>query len=98
MLEAAKIDEIARAVAVEFLPRESFDHVEHGDATDSEGLEAIRVVIVLKPKTEGRVDGDAALDTLLGIQEKLQAAGEPRRVLIEYATIDELVADGDAEF
>jgi predicted amidohydrolase YtcJ len=51
------------------------DHVDSADATDSEGGEAVRIVISLKPNFIAKVEGDAVLDTLVGIQTKLSEAG-----------------------
>lgn len=97
MLTAARIDEIAHKVAIKRLPRESVDHVESEDATDSEGREAVRILIVLKPGAVKQVDGDAALDTLVDIQSSLSAEGEDRLALVEYASSDEVDSVGDPE-
>jgi len=89
MLSAEKIDEIVLDIAGKKLPRESVDHVNSFDATDSEGHEAVRIVITLKPNVASRMDGDAVLDTLVGIQSRLSAAGEDRFPLVEYASTDD---------
>jgi hypothetical protein len=96
MLNTARINEIVHEVANENLPHESVDHVESADAIDSEGREAVRIVISLKPDTLANVDGDAVLDTLVGIQIKLSAAGEERLPIVEYALLGEVESDGDA--
>jgi hypothetical protein len=97
MLPATKIDEIVRDVAAKELPRESVDHVISSDSTDSEGHDAVRIVIFLKPNVLEGVKGDAVLDTLVGIQTRLSAEGEDRFPLVEYASTDDLESDGDAE-
>jgi hypothetical protein len=97
MLPSSTIDEIVRTVASKKLPPESVDHVASSDSTDSEGHDAVRIVIYLNPNRLQDVDGDAVLDTLLGIQSQLSAAGEDRFPLVEYASIDDIEPDGDSE-
>ena len=62
-------------------------------SVDSEGRHALRIIIVLTPGSVPAIGGDAALDTLVQIREKLHAAGEERLPIVEYATLEEL-ADG----
>jgi hypothetical protein len=59
-------------------------------AIDSEGREALRVTIVIRPGAAKQLGGDAVLDTLVGVQERLQEMGEQRVPIIEYATEQEL--------
>lgn len=59
-------------------------------AIDSEGREALRVTIVIRPGAAKQLGGDAVLDTLVGVQERLQEMGEQRFPIIEYATEQEL--------
>jgi len=63
---------------------------------DSEGHEALRITIVIKPGSESRIKGDATLDTLVGIQDRLRSEGEERFAIVEYATKRELSAGGDS--
>ena len=42
-----------------------------------------------------KVNGDAALDTIVMIQRELQKFGEERFPIIEFVTEDELASDGD---
>jgi len=66
-------------------------------ATDSEGKEALRIILVLKPGAAKILTGDQALDLLVGIQQKLQAEGEERFPIVEYATEQELVPKNGQE-
>ena len=50
--------------------------------------------IVIKPGSASRIKGDATLDTLVGIQDRLRAEGEERFPIVEYATKKELNASG----
>jgi hypothetical protein len=65
--------------------------------TDSEGNEALRITVVLKPEASGKFTGDQALDLLVDVQQALQGAGEQRLPIIEYATEGELDEEGDGE-
>jgi hypothetical protein len=95
MIAAKKIDEIAEEVAGEELRAANVKSVTSDSATDSEGRDAVRITIVLRPGAAETIDGDAALDTLVKIQQKLQEAGEQRRAIVEYATEEELAEGGD---
>ncbi len=97
MLSTAKIDEIVRAVASKKLPRESVDHVASSEATDSQGHEAVRIVITLKPNVAAKLEGDALLGTLVGIQSRLSEAGDDRFPLVEYESVDDAAPNGVAE-
>jgi hypothetical protein len=53
-------------------------------------------MIVINSGSEARISGDAALDTLVGIQDRLRREGEERFAIVEYATDEELNAVGDS--
>ncbi len=89
MLDAKKIDRSVAAVARKTLGKE-FVRTKSEPTIDSWGDEALSVLIVIKPGAADRITGDAALDTLSGIQEKLQEQGEQRFAIVEYATEEEL--------
>jgi hypothetical protein len=52
---------------------------------------------VLAPDVAKKLKGDAVLDTLVEIQDRLRAAGEDRFPILEYGTEDELFASGSSE-
>lgn len=97
MLSPDKIDQIVLDIAGKRLPRESVDRVASFDAIDSEGHDAVRIVITLRPELAADIDGDAVLDTLVGIQSRLAAAGEDRFPLVEYESADDVEMNGVAE-
>lgn len=99
MLSTAKIDEIASQAAVRHLKREAVEKVSSRATTDSEGQDAVRIVITLKPDVARGLDGDAVLDTLVEINSKLSEAGEERTSIVEYAETGEAIEadDGDAQ-
>jgi hypothetical protein len=97
MLSTARIDDISRDVAERTLPSHSVERVESTETIDSEGQSAVRVLIVLRPNVVQKLKGDAVLDTLVSIQNKLSDAGEERLSIVEYATEDELRESADSE-
>ena len=94
MLDQERIQQIAREVATANLNPASFTTVISSSTVDSEGHDALRITIVLKPGAADKIKGDAALDTLVQIQEQLRKAGEERFPLVEFATRQELNAGG----
>jgi len=95
MLDERKIEEIAKRVASANLTSTNVTSVSSSPTIDSLGQDALRITIVIKSGAESTISGDAALDTLVGIRDKLRLAGEERLAIIEYATKEELEAGGD---
>jgi hypothetical protein len=96
MLDEQKILTIARQVATANLTSASVINVISEPTIDSEGHEALRITIVIPPGAAASLGGDAALDTLTQIQDRLQTAGEDRFPIVEYATEDELQSSVDS--
>ena len=97
MLDDKRIAEIARAVAREKLSSKWFKDVLVEPATDSEGKDAVRITIIIAPSAVRRLHGEAVLQTLVEIRNRLDAEGESRFPIVEYATQEELAASGDSE-
>ncbi len=98
MLDEKKIRQIAQAVATANtanLSSANFTSITSSTAVDSEGHEALRITIVIKPGAASKIDGDAAVDTLVQIQDRLRKEGEERFPIVEYATAEELSESGD---
>ncbi|MGC2778811.1 MAG: hypothetical protein WA418_24595 [Bradyrhizobium sp.] len=95
MIDRNKINQIAKEVAAAHLSSENIVDAISEPTTDSEGRDALRITIVIKPGVVQRFAGDAVLDTLVQIQDRLREAGEERFPIIEYATEDELQESGD---
>jgi hypothetical protein len=96
MLDSKKIRQIVSEVASANLAPQSIDSVVSESATDSEGREALRITIVVAPDSVSRMKGDAVLDTLVQIQNRLREEGEERFPIVEYATKEELESSGDS--
>jgi hypothetical protein len=97
MISPEKIVQVAGEVAAANLSSESIETVLSAPASDSEGRDAVRITIVLKPGVATRLKDDAVLDTLVEIRRRLDQLGEERLPLIEYATKEELEHSGDPE-
>jgi hypothetical protein len=95
MLDEKKILDIATSVATANLSSQNFTTVTASSTTDSLGNAALQITVVIKPGVT--VTGEAALNTLVQIQDHLQAAGEERFPIIGYATEKELSASGPSE-
>jgi hypothetical protein len=95
MLEEKKIRQIAQEIATTNLTSANFTSVISSPAIDAEGHDALRITIVIKPGAASKIDGDAALDTLVQIQDQLRKEGEERFPIVEYATRRELSERGD---
>jgi len=96
MLDEKKIQEIAREIATANLASANISSISSSTGVDSEGHDALRIMIVITPGAEAKITGDAALDTLVEIKERLRREGEERLPIVEYATKEELEAGGDS--
>lgn len=95
MIEAVDVARIAEEVAREKLGAENVVRTVAEPMVDWTGAEGWRVLIVLASDAVARISGDAALDNLSLLQERLQAAGDERFGFVEYATEEELAEEGD---
>ena len=98
MLPQTRIDEIVAEVATAYLTRENFERAMSEPTVDSQGEDALRITIVIKPDALERLKGGPVLDTLFQISERLQEAGENRFPLVHYATEAELNEVDDPEY
>jgi hypothetical protein len=95
-LDQDSVRQIATRVATANLSIQNFTSVISSTAVDSQGQEALRIVIVIPPGAQSRIQGSTALNTLVEIQDSLRRAGEERFPIIEYATEKELAEGGDS--
>jgi hypothetical protein len=80
------IRQIAKRAATSNLGSANFSSIINSTTTNSTGREALRIMIVIPPGAETKIRGDAALDTIVEIQDRLRKAGEERFALVEFAT------------
>ncbi|EIZ84963.1 hypothetical protein WYO_2336 [Methylobacterium sp. GXF4] len=67
-----------------------------GDMEGSDGDDVRRVQLIVSDDAIQQLDGDKLLDAGLAISQALRKAGEPLRIVVEYAEqreLDELGAD-----
>ncbi len=95
MLDLEKVTQISTEIAKANLGSQNVVRVESEPTTDSDGKEALNLLIVVAPGFAEAISGDAVLDTLVQIIDRLQEAGDDRFPIIEYATEEEL-ADIDS--
>ncbi|WP_342109009.1 hypothetical protein [Methylobacterium sp. SI9] len=82
--------EVARETANTAFGSPLVEAVQLGDMFGSDGDPVRRVRLILKDDAIDRLDGGTLLDANLAISRALQKAGEPLRVLVEYAEQREL--------
>lgn len=97
MLDLADINRIVREVTDRNFASKAVQIIDSQSTIDSEGHDALRIMIVLAPDIAKKLKGDAVLDTLVEIQDRLREAGEERFPIVEYATEEELEALGGSE-
>jgi hypothetical protein len=96
MLDQKKIDQIAHEVATANLTPQVVVRASSSPTSDSEGRDALRIMIVIEPDAVTRVSGDAVVDTLVQLHDRLRREGEERFPIVEYATEEELQGSGDS--
>jgi hypothetical protein len=96
MLDIEEITRIAGGIARKELPT-AVERVFTEHTTDMQGNDALRIVVVVKPRAVRKITGDQALDFLVGLRRKFDEEGEERFPIVEYATEQELAANDDAE-
>ena len=95
MLKDPQIAKIASAVAKTTLKPKNVIRVMSEPMVDSKGEDALRITIVIEPDAVDRITGDAVLNTLVQIQDRLREAGEERFPIVEYATEEDLASVDD---
>ncbi len=95
MLDDQIVAEIAGDVVRSYGAGDKLERVIPTPTIDSQGLDAIRLTLVLKPAAAEGLTGREALDLLVGIQQGLYDKGEERLPIIEYATEQELAEGHD---
>ena len=78
-----------RDAASEALPDAEIGHVESGPMVDSDGEEALRVVVTLRKGADLFISGHSALGTVVAIQDALRLAGETRFAHVDFLAEDE---------
>ena len=96
MQTPADIDALISQVASAALASHVVAQVSSRSGVDSDGLDALRVVIVLSGHDD-TLTGDAALSTIAGIRRALQENGDGCFPYVEFTNEHELASDVDPE-
>lgn len=97
MLDYGDVGKLVEKVAKPALGRENVVRVFTEPGGDAEGMDGLRITIVMTPEAVEKIDGDTLLDNVLNVHEALERHGEERTPMIGYATGDELAEIGDTE-
>ncbi len=95
MLDQNEIIRIVRDSVTANFKREFVGDVIVEPAVDSRGQDALRITIVIKPGAANRISGEAAVNNVVQIQDRLLEAGDERFPIIQYATRKELQESDD---
>ena len=90
MLDLEQVTQISSEVAKANLPPQGVVRVQSEPTVDSQGQDALYLTIVVAPEAADRVSGDAVVNTLVQIHDRLRDAGDDRFPIIEYTTEAEL--------
>ncbi|MGD9538532.1 MAG: hypothetical protein AB7P52_11445 [Alphaproteobacteria bacterium] len=95
MLPNHRIKEIVEAAVRSTLERGSFIRTFAEPILDFEGGDALRITIVIEPNAIDKLTGEAVMNTLAEIQDRLRDEGEERFPIVEYATEEDLASVDD---
>lgn len=84
---------LIKQAVVAALGQDHVVHVRWEPTIDSQGQEALRILIVITPDATQKLKGGAVLDVLVSLQRRLSEMRENRIPMIEYATEAELQQD-----
>mgnify|MGYP003385677069 CR=1 FL=1 len=90
MLDFVTIERIATKAAMAQVPGTGLERVLINSVVDSDGNDALRITLVLKPEAVDSLTGDGALDLLLAVQQELSRQNEERFPIVDFATEAEL--------
>src|SRR6266568_6501374 len=97
MLQPADIEREAIEVAKKNLGAKHVVRAIAEPTVDLDGDDAWRVTIVIEPEAVDAITGDAVLDNLVQLHERLRQYDDERQPIVEFATEDELRESDDPE-
>lgn len=98
MLQAKDIEREALGIARKNFGAENVVRTMVEPTVDLDGDDAWRVLIVLQPNAMDKIDGEAVLDNMIEIHNRLWERGEEERLpFVEFATEEELAEVDDPE-
>ncbi|TXL71737.1 DUF2188 domain-containing protein [Vineibacter terrae] len=96
-MDTQTITQIAQGLVRAQFGESSLERVITEPAIDSQGKDALRIILVLKPGAVRKLTGKRVIGVLVGMQQKFEAEGDERFPIVEYATEQELMAGNDEE-
>ena len=96
MQTQSEIDALIMRVASTSLGGHKIARVTSEPGVDHDGLEAVRVTIVLSDD-DVSLTGDAALNTIVEMRQALQSVGDDRFPFVDFTNESELASDADFE-
>lgn len=96
MQTQSQLDALVARVTTASLPGYRVARISSEPEIDPDGLEGLRVTIVLAGDPAG-LSEDAALDILVDLRQALQEAGDDRFPFVDITSESELAADADPE-
>jgi len=97
MLQATDIERDALKIARKNFGEENVLRAEVHPWVDSDGDHTWRVLIVVDPRIVDTISGDAVLDNIIELHNRLAEEGEERMPFLQYATEEELAQSDDPE-
>ncbi|RYC31469.1 hypothetical protein D3273_13915 [Lichenibacterium minor] len=88
------LDGLVGQVAAASLPGHRIARIATEPDVDADGLQGIRVVVVLVGD-DASLSGDEALNTIVDLRQALQKAGDDRFPFVDFTNESELAADVD---
>jgi hypothetical protein len=86
---------IQQALVAE-LGQENVIRVEYEPTADSRGQDALKIMVVIKPKAAKKLATEAPLNALVRLRKRLGEMRDDRTPIIQYATEAELAQDADS--
>jgi hypothetical protein len=97
MLDISQVNEVVSKAAAAAFERVGVSRVDSTPTTDSDGREALNVIVVLKSGRGEEATGEDAVNAIVRIGQDLWKSGEERLPIIEFATEEEMDSGDDTE-
>ena len=96
MQTRSEIDDLIARAAAPALGDHHIARISSRSGVDSDGLEAVRITIVLSGHDD-TLSGDAALNAIVDVHQALQKTGDERFPYIDFTNEHDLASDADPE-
>jgi len=97
MLTLSEVNQIAEKAAAAALKRVGISRVVTEPTVDSDGHDALKVLVVFRRGITEQATGAEVVRTFLKVNQDLEKMGEERLPIIEFATEEELESELNGE-